>query len=195
MAVVLGQVAYEPIAIWRTEREGAPAMERFPEAATQTFKNGTPLTLASGYLAAAAFGGTEIVYGISTEPAHNLATSGTAAQLSEGTAQNQASSVITPVGAWIRDGKIGVYRANDENVFSISLKAAQVFTQALIVNPATLYGLTKDSTTGFWYLDNTDTSGDNAVAILLGVDPSCPNTAAGGCRVFFKFAPSKRFFI
>ena len=195
MSVVLGQVAYEPIAIWRTEREGAPAMERFPEAATQTFKNGTPLTLSSGYLVAAAFSGADIVYGVSSEPAHNLAVSGTAQQLSEGTAQNQASSVITPIGAWMRDGKIGLYRANDENIFSASLKAGEVFTQALIVNPATLYGLTKDNTSGFWYVDNTDTSGNNAVVQLLGVDPSCPNTVAGGCRVFFKFAPSKRFFI
>ena len=170
-------------------------MERQLESATQTFKNGVPLTLSSGYLIEASFSGADIVYGVSSEPAHNLATSGTAQQLSEGTAQNQASSVITPVGAWIRDGKIGLYRADDENIFSISLKATQTFSQALIVNPATLYGLTKDGTTGFWYLDTSDTSGNNAVAILLGVDPSCPNTSAGGCRVFFKFAPSKRFFI
>lgn len=192
---VLGQVAYEPIQIWRVDQgAGFPQMQRALESATQTFKPGVPLTLSSGYLIEAAFSSADIVYGISAEPAHNLAVSGTAEQgTSEGTAQNQTSSRIIPAGAWMKDGKVGVYQANAKNIFSISLKAAQVFTQALIVNPATLYGLTKDSTTGFWYLDNTDTSGNNAVAVLLGVDPSCPNTAAGGCRVFFQFAATKRF--
>lgn len=193
---VLGQVAYEPIKLYRADQGlGFPAMSRYPEGATQTFKMGVPLTLAAGYLQEAAFGAAEIIYGVSAEPGHNLTASGTAQELSEGVPPNQPSAVTTPVGAWIRDGKIGLYQANDHNIFSISLKATQTFSQALIVNPATLYGLTKDGTTGFWYLDTADTAGDNAVAILIGMDPSSPNTSAGGCRVFFKFAPTKRFFI
>lgn len=193
---VLGQVAYEPIKAYRrTAGLGFPAMSRFPESATQTFKMGAPLTLSAGYLIEAAFSSADIVYGVSSEPAHNLATSGTAQDLSEGTAPNQASSVITPVGAWPRDGKIGLYEANGDTVFSISLKATQTYSAALITNPATLYGLTKDSTSGFWYLDTSDTSGNNAVAHLLGMDSSSPNTSAGGCRVYFQFASAARFFI
>lgn len=192
---VLGQVTYEPIKIWNTiQGLGFPAMLRRPQGATQTFQLGVPLTLSSGYLIEATFSAADIVYGFSTEPGANLAAAGVAQQSSEGTPPNQPSAVITASGAWPKDGLVGLLEANANNVFSISLKAAQVFTQALITNPATLYGLTKDSTTGFWYLDNTDTSGNNAVAHLLGVDPSCPNTAAGGCRVFFQVDSTKRFF-
>lgn len=193
---VLGQVAYEPIKIWNMNAGlGFPTMTREPEAATQTNKLGTPVKLVAGYLTEVDFVGADIVYGVTSEPAHNLATSGTAKQSSEDTPPNQTSAVITPIGAWMRDGNLGVYHADGNTVFSISLKAGQVFTQALITINTTLYGLTKDATSGFWYLDNTDTAGNNAVAILLGMDPSSPNTAAGGCRVFFQFAPSKRFFI
>ena len=196
MSVVLGQVSYEPIKVWNTiQGLGFPVADRDPEGATQTFQIGVPLILSAGFLIEASFSGADIVYGVSYEPAHNYAVAGVAQQLSQGTPPNQPSAVITPVGAWPNDGNIGLYQANGNTVFSIALKAGQVFTQALIVNPATLYGITKDATTGFWYLDNTDTAGNNAVAILQGVDPSCPNTTTGGCRVFFQFAPSKRFFI
>lgn len=194
MAVVLGQVEYEPIKPWSAGGgDSFPRMQRQLEAATQTFKMGAPLKLNSGYLDECTFSGADIIYGFAAEPGHNLAASGTAQDLSEGTPQNQTSGVITPVGAWPRDGKVGVYIANDDTIFSAALKDGEVFTQALLA-AATLYGLTKDNTTGFWYLDNTDTSGNNAVAILLGVDPSSPNTVAGGARVFFKVDPTKRYY-
>jgi hypothetical protein len=82
--------------------------------------------------------------------------------------------------------------ANGLTVFSIALKTGQVFTQALII-AGTLYGLTKDATSHFWYMDTTVTSGNSAVANLIGVDPSSPNTAAGGTRVFFQFAEASRY--
>lgn len=188
-------VSYEPIKAIKTLAGGTafPAMGKFPEAASKTFKIGVPLTLSGGYLQEAAFSGADIVHGISSEAAHNLASAGTAQDLSEGTPPNQTAAVITPIGAWMRDGNIGEYLADGRTVFSIMLKDGQVFTQSLVAN-ATLYGLTKDNTSGFWYLDNTDTSGNNAVAILLGVDPSSPNTVTLGARVFFMFDESKRYF-
>lgn len=193
MAVVLGQVEYEPIKPWNSGGAGFPRMTRQLEAASKTFKMGVPVKLVSGYLEECDFSGADIIYGFSTEAAHNLASSGVAQELSEGTPPNQTAAVITPVGAWPRDGRCGVYEANGETVFSIALKDGEVFTQALLAS-GTLYGLTKDGTTGHWFLDPTDTSGNNAVAILLGMDPSSPNTVAGGCRVFFKVDPTKRFF-
>lgn len=197
MPSILAPVSYEPIKAVRVmSSQGATiAHRRAPEALTQTFKIGALLTLSSGYLVETSFGGADIIYGVASEAGHNLVASGVAQELSEGTPQNQPSAITTPVGAWMRDGLIGVYEANGQTVFSAALLAGQVFTQALLVNPATLYGLTKDATTGTWYLDPTDTAGNNAVAVLIGNDPSAPNTVAGGARVFFTFAPSKRFFI
>lgn len=191
----LAPVSYEPIKAVRTLGSAAafPAAIRSPEAASQTFKIGVPTRLVSGYIQECTFVGADIVYGISSEGAHNLAVAGTAQDESEGTPQNQPNAIITAVGAWPRDGLIGEYMANGLTVFSIALKAGQTFAQTLIV-AGTLYGLVKDNTSGFWYLDNTVTSGNNAVAELIGVDPSSPNTATGGTRVFFQFASSKRYF-
>jgi hypothetical protein len=185
-------VAYEPIKCVRTlSGLGFPSMERVGEVAAQTFVLGAPLVLNAGNLQECTFGGAEIVYGVSAEPGHNLTTANTAEEgYSEGHPQNQSSGKIIPHGAWPKDGKVGVYRADAQNIFSIALKAGQVFTQAMI---GTTYGIVKDAS-GYWYLDNTDVAGDNVVATVIGNDDSAPNTVAGGARVFFQFISTLRFF-
>ena len=192
----LAPVSYEPIKAVRTLGSAAafPAAIRAPEAATQTFQLGVPTMLnGSGYIVEWTTGAANVVYGVSSEPAHDLTTAGTPQDESEGTPPNQPSAITTAIGAWPRDGNIGEYMANGLTVFSIALKAGQTFTQALII-AGTYYGLTKDATSHFWYLDTTVTSGNSAVANLIGVDPTCPNTATGGCRVFFQFIESQRYF-
>lgn len=184
-------VAYEPIRLYRTSGEGFPLMKTPPEAATQTFKVGVPIVLSSGNAQEAAFGGAEIVYGVSAEAGHNLAVAATAEELSVETPPNMPSAKVVPLGAPIKDGTLKVYAADGKNEFTIMLKDTQVYTAAM---NGTTYGLTKDGSSGFWYLDNTDTTGDNAVAKVIGVDPSSPNTAAGGARVVFQFIPSLRAF-
>lgn len=184
-------VSYEPIKLYRSTGEGAPKVVHPPEGATKTFKTGVPIVLASGLAQEAAFAGAEIVYGVANEPAHNLAVAGTAQELSVATPPNQPSAKTIPLGAPIVNGTLEVYAANSLNEFTIMLLAGQVFTNAMVGGT---YGLTKDGTSGFWYLDNTDTSGDNAVADVRGVDPSSPNTAADGARVVFVFNPLLREF-
>jgi len=210
MPAILAPVTYEPIRAVRVlSQQGAlPQLQRFAEDATQTFQVGVPVRMVSGYIQECTFSGADIIVGFSSEKAHNYAAAGggvtfglpniipQSTDLNEpasGPPPNQPSATIIPMGAAIRDGQMGVYCANDQTVFSIALLAGQVFTTALLI-PGTLYGLTKDSTTGFWYLDSTDTTGNNAVANLIGYDTSCPNTAAGGCRVFFTVAAAKRMF-
>lgn len=192
----LAPVSYEPIKAVRvlSSQAATPALVRAPEAASQTTQVGVPLRLVSGYVQACTFAGADIVYGVAAEPAHNLTTAGTAQNESEGTPPNQPSAITTAVGAWIRDGNQGTYMANGQTVFSIALKAGQVFTQALLL-PSTLYGIVKDTASGFWYLDNTITTGNGAVAELIGYDASSPNTVTGGTRVFFIFGSTKRFFV
>lgn len=192
----LAPVSYEPIKAIRTTAGGAsvPVMFRTAQAATQTYQLGTPVYLVAGLVTEIVFSGANIVYGVSYEKASNLTTANTPQDLNDaGPPPNQPSAIITPVGAMIRDGLAGVYAANGQTVFSIALAIGQVFTQALLV-AGTLYGITKDATTGFWFLDNTVTSGNSAVAQLLDVDDTCPNSATYGCRVFFQFAAAKRYF-
>ncbi len=192
----LAPVSYEAIKAVRTLGSAAafPQMSRQLEAATQTFSYGVPMRLVAGYLQECSFVAADTVYGVSTEKAHNLTVAGTAQDLNDaGPPPNQPSAVITPAGAAIRDGMMGYYAANGLSVFSIALKLGQVFTQGLIV-PGTLYGLTKDATSTFWFLDTTVTGGNSAVASLIGVDGTCPNSATYGCRVFFQFAAARRAF-
>jgi hypothetical protein len=189
----IGAVNYEPVNAAYVTAGGThvPETRRLPEKAGKTFKQGVPLVFNGGYVEEATFGSAQLVIGFSQEPGHNLASDGVSndAVVNHGAARNMPSSKIIPVGAWFSDGRCGVYIANSLTVFSIALKAGQVFTQAMVGGT---YGLVKDNTSGFWYLDNEDTSGDNAVAEVIGVDSSAPNTASGGARVFFRIIPSKR---
>lgn len=191
----LAPVSYEAIKAVRVMSSAAatPALTQAPEAAAQTNNYGVPLRLVAGYVQPCTFVAADVVYGVAAEPGHNLTTSGVGQQESEGAPPNQPSAVTTAVGAWMRLGTMGSYNANGQTVFSIALKSGQVFTQALVA-AGVLYGLTKDNASGFWYLDTTVTSGNSAVAELLTVDPTCPNSATGGSRVFFQFAASKRYF-
>lgn len=194
---VLGKVSYEPIKPYRTIAGNAsfPAMSRLDESATQTFKMGVPLIFSSGLLVETAFSGADVIVGFAAEPGHNLTTGGTAQDgVSEGTAPNQPSSKIIPIGAWVRDGKCGIYNADANTIFSGALKSGQVFADTLLI-AGTYYGLTKDNTSGFWYVDNTVTSGNSAVVQLIGVDPSCPNTVADGSRVFFTIKSAQRYWV
>ena len=130
----------------------------------------------------------DVVVGVSVEPAHNLGVAGTAEQgYSEGSPVNQPSAKIIPQGAWPKDGKLGFYPADGKNTFKISLKAAQTFAQTLVV-AGTYYTLKKDATTGYWYLDSSDTSGNNAVAEIVG-GVSDDNT-----MVLFRFKAGQRYF-
>lgn len=210
MPATLAPVTYEPVKAVRVlSQQGAlPQLQRFAEDATQTFQVGVPIRLVSGYIQECTFSGADILVGFSSEKAHNYASAGggvtfglppiipQSTDLNEpasGPPPNQPNATVIPIGAALRDGQMGAYCANGQTVFSIALKATQVFTVALMI-PGTLYGITKDGTTGFWYLDNTVTSGNSAIANLIGVDPSCPNTSAGGSRVFFTVAAAKRMF-
>lgn len=179
---------YIPIAPLRSSGLGFPLMDRGPEAASKTFKIGVPLSLVSGYLQETDFATDTIVHSFSSEQAHNLTAAGTAQDASEGTPINQPNAKITPVGAWIRDGLVGYYAADGKSTFLISLKDGQTFSQALVTSGA-LYGLTKDGTTGLWYLDTADTAGANAVLRVVGPDPTGNTT-----RVEVQVDATKRFF-
>lgn len=190
-------VSYEPIKAVRVlgTSNGMPAVLRVPEDELQTFKIGSLIAVVSGYaqIVASGFGGSELVYGVSMEAGHNLAVDGTAEDgYNEGAPQNQPSGKRIPPGAWIKDGKVGVYLANGQTIFSAMLKDGQVFTQALVL-PATRYELEYDSSSGYWFIDTSDT-GTSAkhAALIIGLDSASPNTAAAGARVFFQFAPAAR---
>lgn len=212
----LAPVFYEPIRAVRIAGAGTalPSMRQWPEFNGLSTQIGVPLQLtAGGFVQEWATTAPNTVFGVSQEPGHNLTTAGVAqAGLSEYAPPNQPSALIIPPGSHIRLGTLGLYIADGNNVFSIALKittpavpgttgVSQVFTQSLI-QPGTYYGLVKDTTgfaaqgiaaSNFWYLDTSVTNGNNAVAVLLGVDPSSPNDGVNGTRVFFQFKSGQRY--
>lgn len=182
-------MGYQPIQL--SDASGHTLVQyKAPEAATQTFKLGVPVKLdGSGNLVEAdgTWSAADVLYGISAEAAHNLTTAGTAqGGTSEGTPQNQTGSIIAH-GAWPKDGLLANYHLDGLNNFYIALLTGQTFTQALVLS-GTYYKILKDSGTGFWYLDSLTTSGNGAVAEIIGVDPN-DNT-----RVKIRFKGSQRYF-
>ena len=163
-----------------------------PEGATQTFKQGVPLKLSSGNLVACdtadPWSAADVVVGVSVSAGKNLATAGTTEEgYSIGTAPNQGSSKIIPAGVPVKLGTCSFYQADGSNIFEISLKAAQTFAAANVV-AGSYYALKYDATTGYWYCDNTDTAGNNAVLAIVGVNPN-DNT-----KVRVQFKSTQRFF-
>ena len=168
-------------------------MRRWSEAATQTYKQGVPLRLSSGDLVecdtADPWVAADVVVGISAEPGHNLTTAGTKEPAySEGSPVNQASAKIIPAGAWSRDGNCGFYPADGKNVFLISLKSGQTYSEALKVAAGSYYTLKQDGTSKYWYLDSTDLVGNNAVAEIVG------GVSDDTTKVLFRFKAAQRYF-
>jgi hypothetical protein len=174
---------FQPYAI-RQNSDAQPETRRMYEKATQTFLQGTPVQIdiagGTGFIIAAPTptGATNVIAGIAQEPAHNLTTSGVGTQgitYGAGTVPNQPNAILLAGGGPIIDGTIGLYVANDLTefigIFGDSNTAANaVLAQAMV---GALFGLAKDATTHFWYVDNHVTvEADGAcVEIIELVDP------------------------
>lgn len=170
---------------------GAQApVRRYLEKATQTFFIGTPVQIdvagGTGFLIACpsmTSVATAIIVGMSIEAGHNLATSGVApasgASVNQGAPVNQPNALIIPGGAWPFDGTLpgscGVALASGPNEFigiegGSTTDADGTIAQAQFMQ---IYGLTKDATTGYWYvdIDKNSTSLGACVQIVGFVDP------------------------
>jgi|HubBroStandDraft_1064217.scaffolds.fasta_scaffold00148_6 hypothetical protein len=199
MPATIGVVTYEPIKALRvaSSQGNIPQLFRPPEQSLQTFKIGVPVMYVGGYVQELSTSAANIVLGVSAEQAHNYTTAGVPVDLNDpaaGPPPNQPNALVIPMGAAIRDGNIGTYGANGQTIFSIAMKLGQIFTEALLNGGP--YGLTKDATSGFWFLDSTVTNGNSAVANLVGYDqpPTAPNDPVLGARVFFQFISNRRYF-
>lgn len=166
--------AAAPISLWYRQGDGFPQHERQPENDGETFNRGVPVFMDStGHISVVTddFGGSELIYGISAEKAHNLSTAGTAQQGNEGgTPQNQTLAVTTAVGSPMVDGKVSVLRPRN-HLFRIALLDGQTFTQTL-VEPAVRYDLNLQAN-GYWAVDSLTTGTDPRHAVhIRDVDPN-----------------------
>jgi hypothetical protein len=187
-----------PFTVWKVigSSDALPLVRRLPQAATQTFNYGTPVSLVSGYLqATATITGTSIVIaGISQQAGDSIGTAGVApvggASLTYGSVPNQTSAVNIPMGAPMVDGNTGTLLASNTTWFVGCVDAAHTTAAADI---GTIYGLTKDTTTNNWFVDTTITSAASGacVEVMEFVDPvgtglNGSTTTTTGGRVAFR---------
>lgn len=162
---------------------GIQPVRRLLEKAGQTFYQGTPVQIdvagATGFLIACptmTSAATALIAGISTEAASNLTTSGVAkTQNLSYSVPNQPNAVVTPIGSPINDGRCGLVTAYDEQSFQGLVGNSNTAANATLAQTmvGAIFGLTKDATTGFWYVDNyITTAGTGAcVEIVDLIDP------------------------
>ena len=177
--------------------------QRIIEEASQTFAAGVPvmITVADGGLTL--WNGTSIttiIAGISYEPASNLGTTGASAPTplspfsgvgavsgTFGTVPNQSSAKNIAHGAPLNDGRCGFTIGGPDVIFSAAFGSNNVATTPAATDVTVQYGLTKDGTNTYWYVDKNKTGG-SAVLTVIGLDPR--DTPAAGTRVLFTFLPA-----
>jgi hypothetical protein len=177
---------------------------RLIEEAAQTFLIGTPVSIASGDGGIQAWDGTTLnaaqgsITGVSYEAASNLSTTGKGAPapfqglsgpgsaITFGSVPNEPSAVNIPHGAPINDGRVGFISGVADNVFSAAFGDTAVATTPAATDVGLTYGLTKETSSGFWYVDKGKTSTSSAVQVMA-LDPR--DTPAAGSRVLFTFLP------
>jgi hypothetical protein len=139
------------------------AQEAFPEAATQTFKQGACVVLASGYLQEAGADPT-VVMGIASGPGHNKASVNLVQQ--------------------------SVYLAGFGNLFQGNLDDGAAGVQTAATDRGLSYGIAKHSGTGTWYVDKTETTAKRVVVwgfwlgVCDGVQAAVGDTLG---QIFFAF--------
>lgn len=175
---------------------------RFIEENAQTFKLGTVVAFAGADGGVIAWGGATVSgavgspIGISYEAASNLATTGKGAPLPNqpvvgigaavgtfGSVPNEPNAVNIAHGAPFNDGRVGLFSASPDNVFSAILgnagNPATPSNALLSTNP--LAGLTLDTGANFWYVDLSKTN----LVQIIGLD--LRDAPASGTRVLFRF--------
>jgi hypothetical protein len=169
----------------------APLTNGLAELASQTFKNGTPVQMASsGFVQA--WDGTTVshgILGVSESFGLNLASNGLGAPgvpfgpigapgaiQTYGYVINEPLAVNIALGTPMSDGRTLFVYANNDNIFEAiydnsagTVAADYTPTQAMINTSAGQLGLTADSN-HFWYVDADKTGGD-AVLQIVGINP------------------------
>lgn len=178
---------------------------RLIEEATQTFKAGTPVSIASGDGGVQAWvvntqgPGQGGVCGISYEAASNLSATGSGAPTpfspffgvgavagTFGSVPNQTSAKNIAHGAPFNDGRVGFILPAADTIFSATFGNNGNAATPANTDVGKQYGLTIDTGGNFWYVDkNKTTAGTNTVLTVIALD--FRDVPAAGTRVLFQF--------
>lgn len=181
-ALLSSHLPVEPVI---TISGNTPQTVGIPEKASQTFPQGAPVMLSSGYVAI--WNGstyTNGILGFSNIMASNLATNGAGApgvfgQITGnqaiqtwGSVPNQPNAVNIAIGTPMTDGRTLVLLAEFDTIFEAQCDASSGATYAPTqASIGTQYGLTLD-TGGTCYVDLAKTTvGTNTCVICVGINP------------------------
>lgn len=148
--------------------DALPLIRSLPQKASLTIKLGTPVVLSSGYLIerTAIDGATKVIAGFTLQAGDNLASDGTApvggSGITYGSVPNQASAKNIPIGAPPADGTMIIAVAADTNIFYAKTDDAHTVA---VTDLGSIFGLTKDSTTGLWFVDTTITAAASGACV------------------------------
>jgi hypothetical protein len=199
-----------PIIVVSTVSGNQEAIASYQEAASQTFKGGTPVELnSSGNVIA--WDGTTVaskILGVCLVGGFNYATAGAGASPdfgsigfpsgtpTFGSVPNQSAAVNLVHGALFATGLTIVATNLLDTVFEAQTDASSGSTYApTLASIGTQYGLTVDAN-GFWYVDLAKTTaGTNTVLVVESINPQdfaagSSTTANNNARVRFKFLQS-----
>jgi hypothetical protein len=180
---------------------------RIIEELTQTFKVGTPVSLAAGdggvqaWVANTQGPGVGGICGISYEAASNLTATGIGAPVpfspllglgatvTFGSVPNQTSAKNIPHGAPLNDGRVGFILPAADVIFSATFGNAGNTATPAATNVGKQYGLSIDSGSNFWYVDTSKTTaGTNTVCTVIALD--LRDVPGAGTRVLIQFLAS-----
>lgn len=181
---------------------------RLIEESAQTFKQGTPVSIAAGdggvqaWVANTQGPGQGGIAGISYEAASNLGATGSGAPTpfspflgvgavagTFGTVPNQSSAKNIAHGAPINDGRVGFIVPAPDVVFSATFGNAGNTATPANTDVGKQYGLSLDTGGNFWYVDKSKTTaGTNTVLTIIALD--LRDVPGAGTRVLFTFLPS-----
>ena len=194
-----------PIISVQNTTNSTPLTNAQLEAASQTFKFGTPVEInTSGYIQA--WDGTTVtngIWGIAESFGQNLASagagfpttafapvSGPIAIQTYGSVPNEASAVNIALGTPVAEGRTLAVLAVDQNYFlgvfddsTGTTSANYTPTQADFAPGSNEFGLTIDSN-GYWYIDASKTGG---AAVVQLIQPYPQDGLIVNARVIFKF--------
>lgn len=188
---------HTPVEPVLTTSGNTPQTVGIPEKASQTFPQGAPVQLTSGYVAI--WNGstyTNGILGFSNIMASNLATNGAGApgvfgQITGnqaiqtwGSVPNQPNAVNIAIGTPMTDGRTLVLMANSDTIFEIQVDASSGATYAAVQgNLGSQFGITID-TGGTCYLDLAKTTvGTNTCAQIVGFNPIDGFSTNGHVRI------------
>lgn len=183
---------------WRVLKgNGAqPRTLRLLENAGETFLQGTPVVVTSGYLATSpTLSSALTIAGFAQQKAANLTTDGVPKVQNQGAPINQPNAVIIPGGEWPNDGRCGVWVADDGVTFRGNLKSDQIWS--MTTSRASLAGLTKDGTSLLWYVDLSITAAASGAIVELidSIESQFGQTLSLGGPVEFKITKAAQQFV